>query len=167
MYQTIHYVASAPSQPASSLSILKIICRFFFVENLHSLVTLAVSDPCSNPCSNPCLGPLQVDATLEVAKTLSERLGRYTQVLLEGCAYAGTGNVLFVQSLLAVVGERIEKVLSALLPAASSRRRPSGSSSPRISASPIRFVLSLNCRPADPTRPVQSTFESTRIPSPF
>lgn len=50
-----------------------------------------------------------VEATLEVAKTLAPRLSRYCQVLLEGCAYAGTGNVLKVQSLLAVVGEPVEK----------------------------------------------------------
>lgn len=50
-----------------------------------------------------------VEATVEVAKTLSPRLSRYCQALLEGCAYAGTGNVLKVQSLLAVVGEHIEK----------------------------------------------------------
>ena len=47
-----------------------------------------------------------VDATLEVAKTLAPRAARYAAVLLEGCAYAGTGNVLKVQALLAVVGER-------------------------------------------------------------
>eukprot|EP00887_Chlorella_sp_A99_P000106 scaffold16.g106.t1 len=43
-----------------------------------------------------------VEATLEVAKTLDEK------VTLESCAYAGTGDVLRVQSLLALCGEHVE-----------------------------------------------------------
>ncbi|KAL4435475.1 hypothetical protein ABPG77_006237 [Micractinium sp. CCAP 211/92] len=49
-----------------------------------------------------------VDATLEVAKTLDERVSRFLQVILDVCAYAGTGDVLKVQQLLAICGEHIE-----------------------------------------------------------
>ena len=45
---------------------------------------------------------------MQVAKTVSERISRYAQVTLESCAYAGTGNVLKVQQLLAQAGEHIE-----------------------------------------------------------
>lgn len=44
----------------------------------------------------------------QIAKTLSERISRYCQVVLDSCAYAGTGNVLKVQELLALCGEHIE-----------------------------------------------------------
>ncbi|KAI8473352.1 MAG: 26S proteasome regulatory complex [Monoraphidium minutum] len=46
-----------------------------------------------------------VEATVEIAKTLSERVSRYCQVVLDGLAYAGSGNVLKVQELLALCGE--------------------------------------------------------------
>ncbi|EFN53700.1 hypothetical protein CHLNCDRAFT_25435, partial [Chlorella variabilis] len=46
-----------------------------------------------------------VDATLEVAKTLDEKVSRFLQVILDVCAYAGTGDV---QQLLAICGEHIE-----------------------------------------------------------
>ena len=36
------------------------------------------------------------DATMEVAKTLNEKISKYCLVTLETCAYAGTGNVLKV-----------------------------------------------------------------------
>ncbi|KAJ9513655.1 hypothetical protein QJQ45_015409 [Haematococcus lacustris] len=49
-----------------------------------------------------------VEATLEVAKTLNERISQFAQVTLDGCAYAGTGNVLKVQQLLALCGEHLE-----------------------------------------------------------
>lgn len=49
-----------------------------------------------------------VEATLEVSKTFNERISRYCQVVLESCAYAGTGNVLKVQELLTLCGEKIE-----------------------------------------------------------
>lgn len=45
---------------------------------------------------------------MQVAKTVNERISRYAQVTLESCAYAGTGNVLKVQQLLAQAGEHIE-----------------------------------------------------------
>ena len=43
-----------------------------------------------------------------MAKTVNERISKYAQVTLESCAYAGTGNVLKVQQLLAQAGEHIE-----------------------------------------------------------
>lgn len=45
---------------------------------------------------------------MQVAKTVNERISKYAQVTLESCAYAGTGNVLKVQQLLAQAGEHIE-----------------------------------------------------------
>ena len=39
---------------------------------------------------------------------MNERISKYAQVTLESCAYAGTGNVLKVQQLLALAGEHIE-----------------------------------------------------------
>ncbi|KAK9903923.1 hypothetical protein WJX75_000553 [Coccomyxa subellipsoidea] len=49
-----------------------------------------------------------VEATVEVAKTLNERISKYGQVVLQTLAYAGTGDVLQIQSLLATCGEHIE-----------------------------------------------------------
>uniref|UniRef100_A0A383WPA2 26S proteasome non-ATPase regulatory subunit 2 homolog n=1 Tax=Tetradesmus obliquus TaxID=3088 RepID=A0A383WPA2_TETOB len=49
-----------------------------------------------------------VEPTLEIAKTLAECVSKYAQVVLDGCAYAGSGNVLKVQELLALCGEHIE-----------------------------------------------------------
>jgi len=59
----------------------------------------------------------KVDATLEVAKTFNEKISRYCQVTLESCAYAGTGNVLKVQSLLGLCAEHLEKGESHQAPA--------------------------------------------------
>eukprot|EP00250_Pteridium_aquilinum_P033849 c6479_g1_i1 orf=630-3299(-) len=50
-----------------------------------------------------------VYASLEVAKTLNEKISKYLQVTLELCAYAGSGNVLLVQKFLAQCGEHTEK----------------------------------------------------------
>ncbi|CAM9204623.1 unnamed protein product, partial [Choristocarpus tenellus] len=36
----------------------------------------------------------KVDAMMEIVKTIEHRMGKYTQVVLDTCAYAGTGNVL-------------------------------------------------------------------------
>lgn len=47
----------------------------------------------------------EVEATLEVAKTLCPRISDFLQVTLESCAYAGSGNVLKVQAMLARCGE--------------------------------------------------------------
>lgn len=50
----------------------------------------------------------EVEATLEVAKTLPPRISEFLQTTLEACAYAGSGNVLKVQALLARCGEHPE-----------------------------------------------------------
>jgi len=50
----------------------------------------------------------EVEATLEVAKTFPPRISEYLQMVLDVCAYAGSGNVLKVQSLLAKCGEHPE-----------------------------------------------------------
>ncbi|CAK0782745.1 hypothetical protein CVIRNUC_005940 [Coccomyxa viridis] len=49
-----------------------------------------------------------VEATVEVAKTLPEQISQYAQVVLQTLAYAGTGDVLQIQSLLAMCGEHTE-----------------------------------------------------------
>jgi len=49
-----------------------------------------------------------VDATLEVSKTFNECISKFCQVTLISLAYAGTGDVLKVQELLAICGEHIE-----------------------------------------------------------
>ena len=49
-----------------------------------------------------------VEATVEVARTLPERASKLLQTTLEAAAYAGTGDVLRVQALLAACGEHIE-----------------------------------------------------------
>lgn len=45
---------------------------------------------------------------LQIAKTLNEQISKYCQVVLDSLAYAGTGDVLKVQELLAMCGEHIE-----------------------------------------------------------
>eukprot|EP00891_Asterochloris_glomerata_P006079 jgi/Astpho2/6079/e_gw1.00084.7.1_t len=49
-----------------------------------------------------------VEPTVEVARTLNERISKYTVVTLDSCAYAGTSDVLKVQQLLAQAGEHLE-----------------------------------------------------------
>eukprot|EP00798_Chlamydomonas_sp_ICE-L_P009842 gene9842-7728_t len=49
-----------------------------------------------------------VEATMEVCKTLDEHISKFCQVTLMSLAYAGTGDVLKVQELLAMCGEHIE-----------------------------------------------------------
>jgi 26S proteasome regulatory subunit N1 len=46
--------------------------------------------------------------SLQVAKTLPEQISQYAQVVLQTLAYAGTGDVLQIQSLLAMCGEHTE-----------------------------------------------------------
>ncbi|KAG5389982.1 hypothetical protein IGI04_031523 [Brassica rapa subsp. trilocularis] len=50
-----------------------------------------------------------VEATAEISKTLCEKIRNYCKMTLLSCAYAGTGNVLKVQELLAQCGEHPEK----------------------------------------------------------
>jgi 26S proteasome regulatory subunit N1 len=39
----------------------------------------------------------KADAMVEAVKTIEHSIGKFTEVVLEGCAYAATGNVLKVQ----------------------------------------------------------------------
>ncbi len=45
---------------------------------------------------------------MQVSRTLAERISKYAGVVLETVAYAGTGDVLKVQRLLALCGEHTE-----------------------------------------------------------
>jgi len=47
----------------------------------------------------------KVEATAEIVKVLSPKVSRYALLLLEACAYAGSGNVLKVQHFLSVCAE--------------------------------------------------------------
>lgn len=49
-----------------------------------------------------------VDATLETLKVVEEPFGRWASVLVDVCAYAGTGNVLKVQNLLHICSEHFD-----------------------------------------------------------
>ncbi|CAN0446828.1 unnamed protein product, partial [Laminaria digitata] len=51
----------------------------------------------------------KADAMMEIVKTIDHRMGRYTQVVLDTCAYAGTGNVLKVQEMLHVCAEHLDE----------------------------------------------------------
>lgn len=57
----------------------------------------------------PCCVACFVVATLsiQVAKTVNPHISEFAQVMLESCAYAGTGDVLKVQQLLALCGQHI------------------------------------------------------------
>lgn len=46
---------------------------------------------------------------LQIVKTIDHRMGRYTQVVLDTCAYAGTGNVLKVQEMLHLCAEHLDE----------------------------------------------------------
>ena len=50
----------------------------------------------------------RVSIAVQVAKTLPEQISQYAQVVLQTLAYAGTGDVLQIQSLLAMCGEHTE-----------------------------------------------------------
>lgn len=49
-----------------------------------------------------------MEATLEVAKSVHERIAGVASIMLDTCAYAGTGNVLKVQEMLSICGETID-----------------------------------------------------------
>lgn len=50
-----------------------------------------------------------VEATAEVSKTFNEKIRKYCDMTLLSCAYAGTGNVLKVQTLLGHCAQHLEK----------------------------------------------------------
>lgn len=47
----------------------------------------------------------RVDAMIEVVRTIEHRMGKYAEITLETCAYAGTGNVLMIQKMLHICAE--------------------------------------------------------------
>lgn len=49
----------------------------------------------------------KADAMLEAVRTVEHRMGKYADVTLETCAYAGTGNVLLVQRMLHICAEHM------------------------------------------------------------
>mmetsp|Transcript_40951 Transcript_40951/g.49700 ORF Transcript_40951/g.49700 Transcript_40951/m.49700 type:complete len:902 (-) Transcript_40951:215-2920(-) len=49
------------------------------------------------------------DGAIEIAKTFPPKVSKYCQLVLEVCAYTGSGNVLKIQSFLATCGEHIDK----------------------------------------------------------
>lgn len=50
-----------------------------------------------------------IETTLDAAAAIPGPMGVITNVMLNGCAYAGTGNVLVVQKLLRMCNEHLEK----------------------------------------------------------
>ena len=49
----------------------------------------------------------KADAMLEAVRTVEHRMGKYADITLETCAYAGTGNVLMVQRMLHICAEHL------------------------------------------------------------
>lgn len=49
----------------------------------------------------------RADAMLEVARTVEHKVGRYLEVTLQTCAYAGSGDVLRVQEMLRICAEHL------------------------------------------------------------
>lgn len=49
----------------------------------------------------------RAEAMLEAVRTVEHRIGRYADIVLETCAYAGTGNVLMVQRMLHICAEHL------------------------------------------------------------
>jgi 26S proteasome regulatory subunit N1 len=50
----------------------------------------------------------EAEGMMEVLKTIEHPLGSYALATLEGCAFAGTGNVLVIQKMLHLCAEHIE-----------------------------------------------------------
>lgn len=48
----------------------------------------------------------RADAMLEAVRTIEHKMGKYADITLETCAYAGTGNVLMIQRMLHVCAEQ-------------------------------------------------------------
>ncbi|EWC48636.1 26S proteasome regulatory subunit rpn-1 [Drechslerella stenobrocha 248] len=51
----------------------------------------------------------EADTTIETLKVIDHPFSKHTQVLVNACAYAGTGNVLKIQSMLHLCNEHIDK----------------------------------------------------------
>lgn len=56
-----------------------------------------------------CFNETRFFFALQIVKTIEHRMGRYTQVVLDTCAYAGTGNVLKVQEMLHLCAEHLDE----------------------------------------------------------
>jgi 26S proteasome regulatory subunit N1 len=75
------------------------------------------ADELNHPCARfLCLGlgllflgkEERCEAALEAVQTVEHKMGKYAQVVLESCAYAGTGNVLKVQQMLHLCAEHLD-----------------------------------------------------------
>lgn len=51
----------------------------------------------------------KADAMLEAVRTVDHHMGKYADITLETCAYAGTGNVLMVQRMLHICAEHLSE----------------------------------------------------------
>ena len=49
---------------------------------------------------------------LEAIRTVTHKIGKYAEITLNTCAYAGTGNVLKVQEMLRICAEHLTVILS-------------------------------------------------------
>ena len=49
----------------------------------------------------------KADAVMEAVRTVEHRMGKYAEITLETCAYAGTGNVLIVQKMLRLCADHL------------------------------------------------------------
>lgn len=49
----------------------------------------------------------RADAMLEIVRTVEHRMGKYAEITVETCAYAGTGNVLKIQQMLHTCAEHL------------------------------------------------------------
>lgn len=48
---------------------------------------------------------------LEAVRTVTHKIGKYAEITLNTCAYAGTGNVLKVQEMLRICAEHLTVIL--------------------------------------------------------
>ena len=51
---------------------------------------------------------------LEAVRTVTHKIGKYAEITLNTCAYAGTGNVLKVQEMLRICAEHLTVILTYL-----------------------------------------------------
>lgn len=61
------------------------------------------------PCSLPPGRQDASDTTIEILKTIVHPIARQASILVDICAYAGTGNVLKIQSLLHHCNDHLDK----------------------------------------------------------
>lgn len=56
----------------------------------------------------------RADAVLEAVRTIEHKMGKYAEITLGTCAYAGTGNVLKVQEMLRLCAEHLTEKVESL-----------------------------------------------------